>query len=42
MLESIDVAAKFEDSLGETDALSRKTWIAVKMVSLHFMKYGYH
>jgi proline dehydrogenase len=33
MLASIDVAAKFEDSLGETDALSRKTWIAVKMVS---------
>jgi proline dehydrogenase len=42
MLESIDVAAKFEDSLGETDALSRKTWIAVKMVSLYFRKYGYH
>jgi proline dehydrogenase len=34
MLESIDVAANFEDSLGEGhgDALSRKTWVAIKLV----------
>jgi hypothetical protein len=33
MLKSIDAAADFEDSLGETSPLSRKTWVAIKMVS---------
>jgi proline dehydrogenase len=33
MLTAIDVAADFEDKLGARDALSRRTWVAIKLVS---------